>query len=248
MCNFYIMYYKFYRKGQRLSRKRYSSECMDVEYGISVSKLKFPVDSDKLPDSMKTNETHHHHHHGMAGDEVDHEEDLGEENDDVEGGNNNDRLGDFDDEKEIESDEPYNEKDRRSDIDDSLDGSDFGSQDDSDLGDRLIKGESEEFDPDDRLLAENEAESENHVPKHRKGSAGGKIHDTMTSDMDDLFGSKKNQKAKVKMADKVETPKVDGDWPYYRKEWKNMGQISALGMIGNNMIFLHRADRVWNEK
>lgn len=284
MCNLYLMYYKVYRKGSTHSKRSYSLECMDVEDGISESELKFPASSDKVPDGMKSNDSHSHHHHhdaAMMGGGGEHEAEEGEEDngndddgddedDDENGGSDqsaNDRRGsdsdggfDFDgwNFNGRETGETSNGKGRRNGGDDFLGGARSGkTPDDGGFDDRLIKSEPDsqgrepeeasttEVDPAERL------ESNNHVKKDRKPKKGGKsrIHDTMNSDLESLPGSIKGHGGKVKVSDDqtVKMPKLDGDWPYYRDEWKHIGQVSALGMSKKSLIVLHRADRVWDD-
>lgn len=79
-------------------------------------------------------------------------------------------------------------------------------------------------------------------PKH----AGNKVDEAMESDLDNLLkANHKDTKKQDAESSKVVTPVVDGDWPYKRKDLRNLGQVSALGMDSKHLIVFHRADRVW---
>jgi len=273
MCNLYLMFYKVYRSGRR-SRRRYRSDCMDIQYRLP--KLKFPASSDKLPESMKTNQTqvHHHHHgmmgdfddrienhHGMMGSDPDDESDEeNEDNDEKEPGDD-----DLDDENNLLIDGSKNENDRKSsaendrisDENDSEPGFDFETPADHDLDDRLIKEQpnsdehlSEHSSHDDLVSRDkkNNRDGTKIDTKHNNNKNGKKIKSAMEADLDSLVAPKKDHRKDGNIPNAIETPKVDGDWPYYREKWNDIGQVSALGMAGENMVLLHRADRVWDEK
>ena len=283
MCNLYLMYYKVYRNGKSRSHRHYSSECMDVEYGISISRLKFPANSDQLPENLKTNETHNHHHnhqhhgmmgdnhdvmgldngltghhHGLRGSDFDDDDERDEENEGDEEGEPGDDDGDLDDENNLLTNEPSNENDRSSDHDDSTTGFDFGSPDEKDADDRLIREDpsshnspSASTTSSDHVSGEKKKKGKKDTKKesnHTADSNKNKFHDVIDSDLDSLTVSTKDHRKKVNVAKAVEMPQVDGDWPYYREKWKNAGQISALGMDGKNMLLLHRGGRVWGDK
>ena len=281
------MYYKVYRKGKRYSRRHYSSECMDIGYGISISKLKFPTDSDKLPDYLKTNETHSHdhnhhdhhgmmgyhhdglrfddgtasdhhgmvqHHHGLGGSDFNNDDERDEENEESEPDDYDDDDDD-DDDSDLDE-EPTNKSDRVSDNDDSATGFDSQSPDKKDSDDRLIRE-----DPDSHKSPSASASSSDHAAgekkdkkdtkkesKHAAKINKSKFHDAVESELDSLPLSMKHHRKKDDTRKAVEMPEVDGDWPYYREKWKSIGQVSALGMDGKNMLLLHRGGRVWDGK
>ena len=292
MCNFYLMYYKLYKSGGRTSHRHYRSECMDVQYGLP--KLKYPASSDKLPESMKINQTqmhHHHHHHGMMGDfddrienhhgmmgsDPDDESDEdNEDNDEKEPGDDdlddennlvidgskseNDRISSTENDR-ISSNEndqvSSTENDRISDENDSKPGFDFEAPADHDVDDRLINEQpnsserhSEHSSLDDRVSRDkkNNRDGNKSESIHKSQGNGNEIKSAMETDLDSLVSSKKDHRKEGSLRNVIETPKVDGDWPYYREKWKDIGQVSALGMDGKNMVLLHRAERVWDGK
>ena len=268
------MYYKVYRKGKTRSHRRYSSECLDIEYSISLSSLKFPANSDKLPDSMKTTETHghhHHHHHGMMGDDHgmfgghdwlmgndsdgDDDEQDGEDESDEDWEPEDD---DLDEEGNRLLDGSKNQKNPLPDVDESEAELDLESPNGNGFDDRLIQEGPDSGEINSAELSSGLGASDQKTKSDRKSarkdskrtsdSSRSKFHEAVDSDLNSLVSSKNDRTKRVDLLHTIETPKVDGDWPYNRERWSNIGQVSALGMDGKHMLLLHRGNRIWDGK